>query len=406
MFVRGPCTHDARVLREAGTLASHGHAVTIIAALAPDIPRQEERDGFRIRRIPVEPFHLKFLGRRRDGARGPLFLLSAPFTMVDYMWRLFRATRGLKPDVYHAHDLSTLPAAFLLSRLRGAKLVYDSHELNLEAGRWAAVRGWPKWLLRRVEKFLIRRADAVITVNDSIAGYLAGWYGVPRPAVVMNCPEPVDLPAVSAVLQERLGLPPETSLVLYQGGLTEGRGLQQFVEAFRDVEGAVAVFLGDGPLRAHLERLAQERGLGGRVRFLEPVSQGELLSHTASATIGVVCYRRTSLNNYLSTPNKIFEYMMAGVPMAVSDFPEMARIVRENDLGETFDPDDPASIAAAINALLRRADLDEMRRRAMEIARSHYSWTLESKKLLSVYESLGLPGTGTREGQETYAPSP
>ncbi len=518
MLVRNPCTHDARVLKEAKTLSQQGFDVTIIAVDPQgDLPQQEERDGFRILRVEVNPLSVRLARRlaaiqsvRKAGrrvyllatrsfgtirayaqsvlrsmgrllgasgevrkapveqqshllrlvrtlgtairiiihalsvpfvlvarllriighfliggllavlsrgrrlvsrllrvverrltslARNAVMLFHDPLALMDYGLRCRRIIATRPAHIYHAHDFNTLPVGYYLSRRYGGKLVYDSHELNLEAGRLADITGLRKRFLRAQERFLIRRCDAVITVNDSIAGILEEQYGVPRPAVVMNCPEAVTLPAENSVLHRKLSLAPKTPLVLYQGGFTEGRGLRELLVSFRQVEEAIGVFMGSGRLREDLGLLAEQLGLSDRVRFLEPVPQEELLAHTASARVGIVSHRATSLNNYLATPNKVFEYLMAGVPVAASDFPEMARIVRENDVGELFDPDDPTSIATAINRLLRRADYQEIRIRAERLARTRYSWGLQSEKLLSTYGSLAHPDRRGRRGR-------
>lgn len=389
MLVRSPCVYDTRVLREAKTLARRGHRVAVIALREEGTRPTEERDGFRILRVAAGP--------RAAGSAGVPFWAGKALSLAGYTWRALRAVWRAPADVYHAHDLGALPAAFLLARLRGGRLVYDSHELILEAGPWAALQGWPRRLLRFLEGALARRADAVITVSDSIADALARRYGIPRPHVVRNCPEPAALSG-EPHLRRRLGLPLEVPLVLYHGGLSPHRGLHRLIESLRHLPGAVLVLMGYGPLRDALLAHARALGLGDRVAVIDAVPPGELIDVVASADVGVIPIT-PSLGSYrLALPNKLFECLMAGLPVAVSDLPEMAAVVRQHDVGELFDPEDPASIAAAVQRILGRPDYQEMRLRARTVARALYSWELESRALLAAYEALGRAGGGRAPG--------
>jgi glycosyltransferase involved in cell wall biosynthesis len=141
-------------------------------------------------------------------------------------------------------------------------------------------------------------------------------------------------------------------------------------------------------LRERLEAVARNLTVDARVRFLPSVPQSELLAHSSSADVGVVPFQNSSLNNYLATPNKIFEYLMAGVPVATSNFPEMARIVSEHRVGSVFDPRDPEAIAAGIRYVIYDPNHNEMRERAALAARTRYSWEIESKKLIGPYTKL------------------
>lgn len=396
MLVRSPCVYDARVLREAKTLSRQGHEVTVIALREAGTPAAERRDGFRILRVAAGPRD-RSAPSPGSGA-GISFWLGKGLSLGGYAWRALRTAARMPADVCHAHDLGTLPVAFLLARLKDARLVYDSHELILEAGRWAALRGWPKRLLRQVEGALIRRADAVITVSDSIAAALARRYGIPRPRVVRNCPEPPDSPSGPPDLRQRLGLPANVPILLYHGGLSANRGLRQLIESLQYLPRARLVLMGYGPLRRALERYALELGLGERVAVIDAVPPDELIGVIASADVGVVPIVPAVQSYRLALPNKLFECLMAGLPLAVSDLPEMARIVRGHDVGEVFDPGDPRSIAAAVGRLLGRPDYQEMRSRAQGLARSLYSWELESRQLLAAYRALHRGNSGRPAG--------
>jgi glycosyltransferase involved in cell wall biosynthesis len=134
--------------------------------------------------------------------------------------------------------------------------------------------------------------------------------------------------------------------------------------------------------------MGEELGIAERLRFVATVPHDDLLRHTTTADVGVVPFQRTSMNNYLATPNKIFEYLMAGVPIAVSAFPEMTRIVQEHRVGAVFEPADPDDIARALRTVLDDSERAAMRERAWTLARTRFSWEHESRTLLEIYRSL------------------
>lgn len=308
------------------------------------------------------------------------------WALADYSIRAVRATAG-RYDVYHAHDLVTLPTAWTARGRRGGRLVYDAHELFTEMSRLDPVS---RVAFRALEAALIGRADRVVTVNDSIAAELVRRYGIATPVVVRNCPRTRGRKPDRArsPLRQRVGVAEDVPLVLYQGLYMPHRGLENLVRAAAAFDRGQLVLMGWGPLRGALETLATEVGVAGRVTFLEPVSMDELLEVTAGADLGVVPYRNVGLNNYYTSPNKLFEYCVAGVPVVASRFPELVKVVEGQGIGATFDPDHPASIAAAVNGLL--GDAKELARaRANAVAAGpSFTWEAESRKLLDVYSSL------------------
>jgi len=424
MFVYNNCRHDARVLKEAKTLAEAGHDVKIIAVLDEDTEPYEERDGFTILRVnttlsrersdPAENMppsqwgrNITYIGRhlldylfRRplgyiyDWARrrtsGPLrtvlVKIYRPIAFFQYYRSALRIVKNKPGDIYHCHDLYTLPLGYVAKRRHGGKLVYDAHELTTELAYISRPQriGW-----RVLERFLIRRADEVIATGTYRAEYLAKRYKVVAPTVILNCPP---LPAAEThnrALREKLGLEDDTvPIILYQGGFVGGRGLDKLVLATAHLDRGVLVLMGWGELEGELKSLVKKIGLDRRVFFTEPVAPDQVVYYCMSASVGVVIYLRTSLNNYYATPNKLYEYIHAGLPVISSDFPALKEVVEGYGLGCTFAPMDPGRIAAAINWVLADEQrYGTMRRNALEAARI-FNWENESRKLLEIYRRL------------------
>ncbi len=403
MFVYNDVRRDSRVLREARSLASRGHRVVVVGRGATDLPREAQVDGFLIVRTPVPKreggpgSESPWRPHRRGGA-----LARARWVIAyarDFLaWRsaalrLAGAHRsaGSVRTVWHGHDLTGLIPAAAAARRWGGSVLYDSHELYLEAGSAARLPSVLRWGLGRIEGKRARSADAVVTVNDTIAQELGRRYGIALPAVVMNCP-----PTTDHVSPERSPLRPTLAvgsrpIVLHHGGITEGRGIRQAVEALEWLPGEVAlVILGDGELVPDLKELARAPRNRDRLLLIPAVSVEELPAWIAGADIGLVTFEPVDLNNYYASPNKLFEYLVQGIPPVVSDFPELRRIVEADDLGVTCEPADPRSVAAAISQLLSEPadDRERRRQRCREAARSKYSWERQERALHRVYDQL------------------
>jgi glycosyltransferase involved in cell wall biosynthesis len=287
-------------------------------------------------------------------------------------------------DVYHAHDLNTLYVGAMCKQRTGAKLVYDSHELATERNRMTpSWKRWAEWNERR----WLPHADAVIVASPSWEPWIREKYrGVTQPfAVVLNAPEyrVVDEPRP---LRAELGIDPDVPILLYQGSIQENRGIEPAIEATLLLDHAVCVVVGYGHHRPVLEQMVADRGIGDRVKFFGPIPNDELIEWTAAADIGLANIVNSSVSYHTSLPNKLFEYLMAGVAVIGCTGPAIRAIVEETGAGLAVEADDPGAIAEAARTIL--SDLGDYRVRALEGAKSRH-WGVEEAKLLALYETLG-----------------
>lgn len=310
------------------------------------------------------------------------------FNYLSYYTCCFRHVSSARADIYHAHDLNTLAIAWWCRRRFGGALVYDSHELFTEANMMTKS---DRKIWAFAEQRLIRKCDQVITVCDSIALELRDRYKIALPKVLRNCPWSTFLSTRSNLIRESAGISADTPVVLYQGGFSNNRGLRKLLLAAGYFETGILVMMGWGNIEDELREFVVANNLQDRVRFIPPAPQKDLLSWSSSADIGVIPYRATCLNNFYSCPNKLFEYINAGVPVAGSAFPEISRIIDEWKIGVTFDPESPKDIARAINFVLSNYLLiKEMRENARQAAKN-LNWECESAKLLALYRDLDRP---------------
>jgi glycogen synthase len=371
MLLHKDVAHDTRVRREASALAGAGHEVTVV-----HLPPSAEHE------LPGLPYALVPATLHRGRERLPhAARLGAEAT------RLALRAIATRPDAIHAHDAAMLLPGLLAARRRGSRLVYDSHELATgvpyRGGAWPAV-------VAGAERLGAPRADAVIAVSEGIAARLSERHPLRRPpAVIRNLP---DLPPPGAApapdLRRALGIG-DAPLVLHQGAVAAGRGCEVLLRMLDLLPEAHLLFLGaEGPYATRLRKIAGESGAADRSHFLGPVSPETLLSHTAQADIGVSLLADSCENHRLALPNKLFEYVAAGLPVVVSDLPEASRLVRAHGIGWCADGADPASVATALRKALDQRD-DEGLRERLAIAASELSWEREKQRLLAVYDGLG-----------------
>ena len=458
MFVYNDMRSDARVIREARSLAAAGHTVTVMARPTDPASRtgdRQTRAGFEIVRVPVPagwrlwwtlarypwrvrgelmdqahrgvrtlpagsgillgalvllgiaglwsivcyPVHLAIrrLRRGRGRAIGPLdWLVRWRYAIGG--WAAATAAAAPPADIYWGHDLSGLAAAATAHRANAdSRLVYDSHEIYLEARSSAEQPRWARRIVARSERQWVAETDAVVTVNAALATELDRRYRPGTIAVVHNCPARwTPVPDSGRRLRDRLGLGPDAWIAIHHGVFASHRGVEELAVAMLEpgLERLHVVLLGYGPRRPAFDRLAADPARGGRLHVLDAVDPDDLLGWLAGADVGVMPIQPTTLNHVLATPNKLFECLAAGVPVVVSDFPGMHRIVLDDPsgpLGATCDPASPASIAGAIRSILELPvpDREVLHGRCVAAAHERWNWETEAVPLLEIAAGVG-----------------
>ena len=359
---------DARIYREATALQDAGHRVSIVASSFSGTAVSTPWQRFEIHLIPVD--------RTR----------SLRVLYPSFWWHAARALTALSADVYHAHDLDALwPAARVATR-QGSLLVYDSHEFWTEQSGVVSrptIRRFWGWLEQR----LVRHVHHTITVSKGIKAALEARYQLDRVTVLRNMPRFRD-PVAGNRIRETLGLDDDRPVILYQGGFLTENGVLEQIDAAAQFDAAVLVLMGGGPCEGELRQKVDHLQLSDSVFFLPRVPFPELHEYTCSADVGLCLIKNSGKSFFYSMPNKLFEYLMAGLPVVASDFPEMGPVVRDSGAGILADPRDPAAVAEQINLLI--ADTERMARCAAAARKAAltYSWEHEVEKLTALYAGL------------------
>lgn len=328
---------ESRILKQTRAIvdAEIAEEVHIISVWEDGLPELEEIDSarrvWRVRRPEV-----RLLGR----------LLGRLVGTVVFSWKVLLTYRRVHPSHIHAHSLSVLPLAAILKVLRGGRLVYDTHELeSLRTGLGRLTR----FVARTLEHLLMPLVDVTFVVSPSIADWYRNKYPRTPVHVVRNIPLRSDISGlVAADLRGRFGLAEEDLLFLYQGLLGHGRGLEELFDAFADVGGQRhLIVMGYGLLEAKARRAAQDHV---NIHFHPAVPPTELLRHTLGADVGLAYIQPISTSYRYCLPNKLFEYLACGIPVLVSDLPDMGALVDEFGCGWRV-PLSPTALAEQLAAI-------------------------------------------------------
>lgn len=387
---------DRRIVLMADTVEAAGWQVTIVAMPTGGEPRPDDRRVIRLnpqRSNTVRAQSATLYRGLRRVVPAPVANLMRYLALrffadpEQYFFNMYSDLLStMKPDVFVAVDLPVLGVTRWAAENAGAKLVYDSHELFAEQEQ----SEWEKARWRQIETKHIGSCDAVITVNQSIARELERRYSIPEVNVVYNA---VRLPPTldrSRIFHRVYDLSPDAKIVLLQGGLSPGRNLEALVEAMRLVSNPMVhlVILGNGEMLQRLKAIAHRSGLLERVHFHPAVPQDRLLSYTSAADIGVIPYLATCMNNLFCTPNKLFEYIAAGVPILANDLPEISRIVVGHDIGQVSEMGSARKIAYLIDDCFKHESRLGSWRSNLQDVREILSWQQEEKTISKIFDAL------------------
>jgi glycosyltransferase involved in cell wall biosynthesis len=362
-----PLHYSARVLRMARALLREGKMaqVVLIGYREGDLSASEQLEPG----LVVERLGTAAISRR------PRWVMRA-LLLIAWTIRVQMRFGRTRPRLLIAHSLAALPATFLLARRTGAPLIYDAHELESERNGWP---GWLRRVARRIERPLARRADLVQTTNDVVAEWYRDTYGLARIAVVRNLPDvEVGKPVPRGEMRRRLDLPTDAFIVCYQGMVGPGRGLPFIIEAFQGLPDDMHLVI----IGRRTKPITLPHSDDPNIHFVPLIPPDKLASWTVDADVGLCLIEDTSLSYRYCLPNKLFEYLHAGVRVIASDLPLLREYVELLSLGEVI-PWEPAAFRAA----LLNARAAPRPPRDPETLRA-YSWSAEAPRFLNVVSEV------------------
>ena len=340
----------------------------------------------KIRRMMIRQVKL-FIGWLRKGKRKIVNFknkfLNKFFKLHKLKFNLLFARKCKDSDIIHCNDLLTLPMGVIVKKFynKDVKIVYDAHEYETELN---GLKGGKKRFRKLLEKSLIKYADKVITVSNSIAEEYVRLYGIEKPSLVLNTP-PHTAIVKQDIFRETFGIKKSQTIFLYQGGLVNGRGIEDILASFKEInnENSVIVFMGYGVFEDTIKEASKQYN---NIFFHSAVSPSVLLNYTSSADFGISMIEDICLSYRYCLPNKMFEYIMAEVPVIVSNLPEMKNVIDTHKVGVVANGTDRKSLEDAI-IVATKLDKKTLNKN-IKNAKKIFNWEEQEKVLLKVYHDL------------------
>lgn len=349
---------DNRVHKVCTTLHNMGFNVLLIGRKLP-------------KSLPVQSRNYKTKRFRLIFRKGPLFY-------AEFNFRLLLFHLISKSDILLSNDLDTLPASYIASKIKNKPLVYDSHEYFTEVpeliGRPRVKKIW-EWLERK----MVPKIKTAFTVCNSIARIYEEKYGTPF-KVVRNIPVAAEIPAKTEKSEN------VEKIILYQGAVNIGRGLEQAILAMKFIENARLIIAGDGDIKSDLQNLVIKENLQIKVKFTGRLSIEELAKLTPQADLGLSIEEDLGLNYRFALPNKLFDYIQAQVPVLITNLPEMATIVNQYNIGEITTSLKPQFLAEKITDALNNLEKRNLWKRNLPLAAKELTWENEEKVIRELFE--------------------
>jgi glycosyltransferase involved in cell wall biosynthesis len=337
---------DQRVHKTCNTIHALGYEVLLVGR------KQRKSLPLRSRRYKTKRMFLFF-------EKGALFYM-------EYQIRLFFYLLFHSSDILVSNDLDTLLPNYLVSRLKKNTLVYDTHELFCEVPELQN-RPFKKSVWKAIERRIFPKLTTVFTVNDSIASIYKDEYKVDI-KVVRNVPVLNHQTSPVKRTKKDLGIPEHKKIILLQGaGINVNRGAEEAVQAMQYLDDAILLIIGGGDVIDLLKRLTRELSLDSKVMFIGKVPFQELSAYTQHADLGLTLDKSTNLNYKFSLPNKLFDYIHAGVPVLSSNLPEIKKIIDTYNIGACIEGHDPQEIAKKISTMLHEETMYQLWKKILKL---------------------------------------
>jgi len=292
---------------------------------------------------------------------------------------LFQKLLKTKSSIYIAEDIYTLPIVTFIAKLKRAKLYYNSREF------YAFIAGlrnkkFAQSIIRVLEKFFIKKTDLVLVTGEMDAKFLQDFYSINNILVIRNLPVKKK-PDEIINLKKKLNIPEANFILLYQGVILEGRGFKPILNTMTEIENIQLIVLGEGEQKQNYIRLSEQLGVNKRVHFLGTIPQDKLINYTTGADIGLALIENISKSYYYALPNKLFEYIMAGLPVISSNLPQMKNIVESYEVGEVVELEKGNNLTETITELLSNKEKLKMYRENSHKAADELNWQKEYEKV-------------------------
>ncbi len=308
---------------------------------------------------------------------------SIPY-YLKFISILFKELSKSNSSIYIAEDIFTLPLTTFFAKKRKSKLYYNSREFYAFL---AVLRNRPvvQSIISNLEKFFIKKTDKVLVTGDGDSEFLEKFYNIKNTIVIRNLP--IKQKAFDKKnFHKMLNIPVKDTILLYQGVILEGRGFKPLLKAMQKVDNCSLVVLGTGVFQSKYEKFAVELGIENRVHFLGNIEQNELINYTSAADIGIALIENISKSYYYALPNKLFEYIMAGLPVLISNLPQMKKVVLDYEVGEIVNLENLDEVANKLKMLIEDKNKLDFYKQKTILASDELNWQSEYQKIRHIFE--------------------
>lgn len=320
--------------------------------------------------------------REYETIRMRLFFVNGPMFYAEFNMRLFFLLLFSKCNLLVSNDLDTLLPNFIVSRIRNIPLAYDSHEYYTETPELVN-RKFVQGVWKTIERFVLSRMESVITVNESIASLFRQKYGI-EVVVVRNIPP--SLGQRSSKSRSDLGLPENKKLLVIQGsGINIERGAEELVLTMKYLDNVLLLVIGGGDAMPVIRKLVTLHQLEEKVMILPKMDYNSMMYYTQLADFGFTLDKDTNLNYRFSLPNKLFDYIHAGIPVIATPLAEIKAIIDRYQIGGFIDSHEPEKMAGQIRNYLNQPELIMTWKKNLSFAIQSLNWENEEKVLLKFY---------------------
>lgn len=312
-----------------------------------------------------------------------VFTSGVPFYFF-FQVRLFFKLLFLKCDLLFSNDLDTLFPNYLVSKIKGVPLIYDSHELFCEVPELQHTK-LKKKIWQTLEGWIVPKLSCAITVNRSIADHFKKLYDTEF-VVLRNIPPTAEVKA--DLSRAQLGLPEHQKIVIMQGaGINIQRGAEELIQAMQYLDDVLLLIIGSGDVWDDLKKMVSSLKLEDKVRMMSKLPKRELMSYTRVCDLGISIDKGTNLNYRYSLPNKVFDYIHSELPIMASRMEEVEQLIKEYDLGDFIDSHEPRHMAQKMKEMLSSSKYTVWKENAAR-AKKVLTWEEEQKVLIKLVESI------------------
>ncbi len=347
---------DQRVEKVCRTLSENGYEIELLGNNWLGLP--EIKRNYPVSRLPLKSKVLRF-------------------AYVEFQYKLYQELfrKADQQTILLANDLDSLLPNYLISKKLNIPLIFDSHEIFTEM---PAINGrFTQKIWRFLESSILPKVRWMMTASESYADWFQKRYQIERPIVVQNFPLKTENPQS----YESENSP---KIILYQGVINPSRGLDKIIPAMKNIPNAELWIAGDGPKKIEYLQLTRNLNLENCVKFLGKLSPEKLRELTPKADVGLSIEENKGLSYFYSMPNKISDYIQARIPVVVSDFPEMKKVIDLFQAGEKIA--DYSELPEKLNSVLKNGK--QFYENSLNKASAELCWEKEEIKLLELFEKV------------------